>query len=43
MVDLRIDLCIFNGLGYIFDADHLVGLSCYEVGNGSSASIEIVN
>ena len=42
MVNLRVHLRVLNGFGHILDADDLTCLSCYEVGNGSRARVEVV-
>ena len=42
-VDLTVDLRIFDGLGHIFDTDHLTGFAGYEVGDGAGAGVEVVD
>ena len=43
VVDFGIHLSILNSLGYIFDTYDLACLLGHEVGNGTCASIQVVN
>ena len=42
-VNFTVDFSIFDGFRYIFNTNHLTGLTCNEIGDGTSAGIEVVN
>ena len=43
VVDFRVHLGVFDGLRNIFNADDFAGLTGYEIGDGASAGIEVVD
>ena len=42
-IEGRVNLGILDGIFDIFDAHHLAGIACHEVGNSSCASIKIID
>ena len=43
VVDPRVDFCIFYGFRHVFYTDDLTCVTGYEVGNGASAGIEVID
>ena len=43
IIYLRVDLCILDCLGHVFNTYNFLGFLGYKVGNGSCAGIEVVN
>ena len=41
MVERGIDLGVFDGFGYVFNADDFAGLAGYEVGNGARSGVPV--
>ena len=42
-VELGVDLGVLDSLRYVFDANHLTGFLSHEVGDGTSACVEVVD
>ena len=42
-VDLGIDFCILDSLGYIFYTNDFAGLAGHEIGDGAGAGVEVVD
>ena len=43
IVDLGVDLRVFNGIFHIFNPDDLTSLSRHKISNGSCASVEVID
>ena len=43
MVGLGVVFCVLDGLGHIFNPDDFSGFPADELGDGSSACIEVIN
>ena len=43
VVDIRVDLSVFDSLRHILDADNLTSLTSHEVGNSTRTGVELVN